>query len=533
MSFHAKRELLAQVAPRYQQARHSQKSVILDEFVATTGYARKYAIRLLMRPPLPVPDRIRRPRAARYGPAIQAALETAWAAANCIGPRRLVPFLPKLVPILERHGHLTLTDDLRAQLLALSPATADRLLQRARAAGQPHAVTTTKAGTLLKRQIPIRTFADWNDAAPGFFEADLVAHCGGRPDGAFLSTLVLTDVATGWVECQALLYRSQDQVLQGLKRARQLLPFPFLGLDTDNGGEFINSDLLSYCEQEQLTFTRGRAYEKNDQCFVEQKNGAIVRQFVGYDRFEGERAYCQLVELYRALRLYVNFFQPSLKLKEKHREGKTVRRRYDTAQTPFERLCATATLTEELRLRLDTLFTTLDPLRLLEQIGRLQEALWQHAVIPALSQHQAQLEPPLRFSAGDCGLEKGASREEAAVLLVRQKRAYRRKQAQLPRWWRTRLDPFADVWADIEQWLEANPERTAKSIFIELQQRYPDRYPDVQLRALQRRIAKWRATVITTFDETWLQDEVLADIILPRPLGISTVLEPLSAEAAP
>jgi hypothetical protein len=127
-------------------------------------------------------------------------------------------------------------------------------------------VSTTKAGTLLKRQIPIRTFADWNDTAPGFLEADLVAHCGARADGAFLSTFVLTDVSTGWVECQALFYRSQDQVLQALRRARRLLPFALLGLDTDNGGEFLNYELLAYCAEEQITFTRGRAYRKNDQC---------------------------------------------------------------------------------------------------------------------------------------------------------------------------------------------------------------------------------------------------------------------------
>jgi hypothetical protein len=359
MSFRSKRELLAQVAPRYQQATHTHKSIILDEFVAATGYARKYAILLLTRPPLPAPAQIRRPRAPHYDAAVQHTLEIAWTAANCIGTRRLVPFLPKLVPLLERHGHLTLTDAVREQLLAISPATADRLLQRARAAGQPRAISTTKAGTFLKRQIPVRTFADWDDATPGFFEADLVAHCGERPDGAFLSSLVLTDVATGWVECQALLYRSQDQVLQGLKRARQLIPFPLLGFDTDNGGEFINTDLLAYCEQEQISFTRGRAYEKNDQCFVEQKNGVVVRQFVGYDRYEGEPAYRQLVELYRALRLYVNFFQPSLKLKEKHREGTRVRRTYAPTQTPFERLCAAAILTDELQTHLEAIFAAL------------------------------------------------------------------------------------------------------------------------------------------------------------------------------
>lgn len=533
MSFRSKRELLAQVAPRYQQATHSHKSIILDEFVAATGYARKYAILLLTRPPLPAPTQIRRPRTPHYGPAVQAALEIAWAAANYIGTRRLVPFLPKLVPVLERHGHLALTDAVREQLLAISPATADRLLQPARAAGQPRGLSTSKAGSLLKRQIPVRTFADWDDAAPGFCEADLVAHCGDRPDGAFLSSLVLTDVATGWIECQALLYRSQDQVLQGLKRARQLIPFPLLGLDTDNGGEFINTDLLAYCEQEQISFTRGRAYEKNDQCFVEQKNGAVVRQFVGYDRFEGEAAYRQLVELYRALRLYVNFFQPSLKLKEKHREDTRVRRTYEVAQTPFERLSTAAILTTELQTRLDAIFAALDPIGLLDQIGRLQDALWQHAVVRTGDTATLQLEAPVRFAVNACGLTDQPSPADAPVVpIMRQKRAYHRKHPELPRWWRSRVDPFADVWAEIEQWLEANPARTAKSIFVELQQRYPDRYPDVQLRTLQRRIAKWRATVITTFDDQWLEEEVLADAKLPRPLRAVSAPESVVAPSA-
>jgi hypothetical protein len=506
MSFRSKRELLAQVAPRYQQATHSHKSIILDEFVAATGYARKYAILLLTRPPLPAPSRIRRARAPQYGPAVQAALEIAWTATNCIGSRRLVPFLPKLVPLLERHGHLTLTDAVRTQLLAISPATADRLLQHARAAPQPRGISTTKAGSLLKRQIPVRTFAEWNDASPGFFEADLVAHCGERADGAFLSSLVLTDVATGWVECQALLHRSQDQVLQGLKRARQLIPFPFLGLDTDNGGEFINVELLAYCEQEQISFTRSRPYEKNGQCFVEQKNSAVVRQFVGYDRYEGEAAYRQLVELYRALRLYVNFFQPSLKPKEKHREDATVRRTYAPAQTLFERLCVASLLSTELQAHLEEIFEALDPIRLLDHIGRLQDALWQHAVVRISEVAEQPFEAPVRFAVTACGLSDQPTPVDAPVTpIVRQKRAYRRKHPELPRWWRSRVDPFAEVWTEIEQCLEANPARTAKSIFVELQQRYPDRYPDVQLRTLQRRIAQWRASVITAFDDQWLQ----------------------------
>lgn len=377
------------------------------------------------------------------------------------------------------------------------------MLQPLRAAGQPRGVTTTKAGSLLKRQIPVRTFADWNDTAPGFLEADLVAHCGDRPDGAFLSTLVLTDVATGWVECQALLYRSQDQVLQGIKRARQLVPFAVLGLDTDNGREFINGEVVTYCDQEHITFTRGRAYQKNDQCFVEQKNGAVVRQFVGYDRFQGEHAYRQLIELYRAVRLYVNFFQPSLKLMTKQRIGTTVRRQYDRAQTPFARLYASGVLSDDQRWRLDAIFTALDPVRLLDQIGRLQQAVWQHAVLQPTIADEPKPAVPVRFAPAACGLGDDPRPIDVPMPpILHQKRAYQWKQPHVPRWWRTRVDPFALVWSEIEGWLQAQPERTAKSILEEIEQRYGEVYPTGHLRTLQRRIARWRATMVTTFDES-------------------------------
>jgi hypothetical protein len=277
MSFRAKRELLVQVAPRYRAARHGQRSAILDEFAAVTGYERKYAIRLLLGPIRP-PEPIRRPRAPRYGVEVQKALATAYTAANGICGKRLVPFLPEVVPTLERHGHLSLTDEVRVQLLTLSPATADRLLAPLR---QPHGLTTTKPRRLLKKQIPVRTFTEWTDVKPGFLEADLVAHCGGSMEGAFLYTLTLTDVATTWTECLPLLHRGQHGVVQALQRARGMFPFPLLGIDTYNGSEFINEDLLAYCTDQQLTFTRGRVAKKNDQCWVEQKNGSVVRQLVG------------------------------------------------------------------------------------------------------------------------------------------------------------------------------------------------------------------------------------------------------------
>jgi len=277
MSQQSRHELLVQVAPRYREAHRKQKSIILDEFIVSTGYSRKYAIGLLK---LPVVARVKkkRGRRKRYGKDVQEALLVAWAAANYIASKRLAPFLCELVPVLEHHGHLELTSEVREQLLSISPATIDRLLQPWRADHQYSGISTTKPGQLLKHQIPVRTFADWEERLPGFFEADLVAHCGCSAAGAFLYTLVLVDIATGWVECLALLHRSKDAVIEALGRARRMLPFPVLGLDTDNGSEFINNALIEYCKEEKITFTRARAYKKNDQCFVEQKNGVIVRQ---------------------------------------------------------------------------------------------------------------------------------------------------------------------------------------------------------------------------------------------------------------
>jgi Integrase core domain len=289
--------------PQYREALTvKKKSKLLDAFTATTGYNRKYAMWLLNHagegqhaPP--------RPRRRHYGPEVQHALFLVWHAANRICAKRLMPFLRTLVVALERHEHLHISEECRNQLLSMSAATADRLLRSQRKRSQ-RGLSTTRAGTLLKQQIPIRTFQEWEETRPGFLEADLVAHCGGDIEGGYLYTLTLTDVATGWTECLPLMHRSQDAVLAALQRARTLFPFPMLGIDTDNGGEFINESMVAYCEQEHITFSRGRPYQKRDQCFVEQKNGAIVRQVVGYDRLVGERAYRQLTELYRALRLY-------------------------------------------------------------------------------------------------------------------------------------------------------------------------------------------------------------------------------------
>jgi hypothetical protein len=302
-----------------------------------------------------------------------------WHAANRICTRRLIPFLSTLIEALERHGHLQITEECRNQLLSMSTATADRLLSSQRRLGL-RGLSTTRAGTLLKQQIPIRTFEEWNETHPGFLAADLVAHCGVDIEGGYLYTLTLTDVATGWTECLPLLYRSQETVLAAIQRARTLFPFPILGIDTDNGGEFINEALIAYCEQEQMTFTRGRPSLKNDQCFVEQKNGAIVRQIVGYDRLVGEQAYRQLTELYRALRLYVNCFQPSMKLQAKQRDGKKVRYVYDSAKTPLQRLLLSGVLPAQKQQELLEVAHALDPIRLFQQVEQLQQAIFRCTV---------------------------------------------------------------------------------------------------------------------------------------------------------
>src|SRR5947209_10076486 len=379
ISLQTRRALLQHLLPQYREASTvKKKSQLLDAFTAATGYNRKYAMGLLNHAQVEQ-STPQRPRPRHYGPEVQHALFLVWHAANCICAKRLIPFLPTLVEALERHEHLHLTEECRSQLLSMSAATADRLLSSQRKCGQ-RGLSTRRAGTLLKQQISIRTFEEWNETQRGFLEADLVAHCGTDIDGGYLYTLTLTDVATGWTECLPLLYRSQETVLAALQQARLLFPFPILGIDTDNGGEFINEAVIVYCEQAHITFTRGRPYLKNDQCFVEQKNGAIVRQVVGYDRLVGEQAYRQLTELYRALRLYVNCFQPSMKLLSKQRDGKKVRYVYDPAKTPLQRLLLSGVLPAQKQQELLEVAHALDPIRLFQQLKQLQQAVFRRAI---------------------------------------------------------------------------------------------------------------------------------------------------------
>jgi hypothetical protein len=245
MSLSARRELLQSVSPRYRSAGCTDKQHILDEFTAASGYHRKYAIALLHEVAQSPEVGARKPqrRTRFYTDEVKESLVMIWQAANRLCSKRLIPFLPEFIPILERLGHLCMVEEVREKLLRISPATADRLLADVRHAGR-RGIRTTRSGALLKHQIPVRTFSDWNDLKTGFVEADLVAHCGTSVHGVYLNTLTLTDVATGWTECLALLHHTQQHVQRGLEESRRLLPFPLLGLDTDNGSEFLNEELL-------------------------------------------------------------------------------------------------------------------------------------------------------------------------------------------------------------------------------------------------------------------------------------------------
>ncbi len=265
---------------------------------------------------------------------------------------------------------MQLTGEVRTALLQLSAATIDHRLARARHEAKPFGLGTTKPGTLLKHQIPIKTYTPWNEEEPGFCEIDLVAHCGTGVAGSYVNTLDVTDVATGWTECVAVANKDQESVRAALEEARSRLPFALKGIDSDNGSEFINNHLRRYRIQERLTFTRCRAYHKDDQAHVEQKNWSVVRQLIGYGRFEGIDACVHLNQLYELLHIYVNGYPPVMKLVGKERDGAKVRKRYDQAMMPFRRALAAGVVSTEQQATVEAALTKQGPLASRRRIER-------------------------------------------------------------------------------------------------------------------------------------------------------------------
>ena len=479
LSLATRRELIQAIAQRYHSAARSEKKGILDEFIKVTGYHRKHAIRALKRTTGSGAEPA--PRSRLYDEAVRSALTILWEAADRICGKRLKEAIPTLVDAMERYGHLQLEGEVRGRLLAMSAATMDRLLKPIREAGKQQR-RRSGINTPLRRSIAVRTFNDWNDPPPGFFEMDMVAHCGKSVAGSHAHSLVLTDIASGWTEAAAMVVREQTLITVTVDEVRVKLPFPMLGLDVDNDSAFINETVVDYCKERKIELTRSRPYKKNDQAWIEQKNGSVVRRLVGYGRLEGAAAAGALGKLHEVARLYVNFFQPSFKLKSKVRVGAKVTKTYHVPATPYERLLNSDRVTEQCKDRLRQLFTALDPVELLNRIREAQRSLIHHEVGGGSDKASETNSDLTQFVASF-----STAWRDGEV------RPTHRKQSTGPRSWRTRADPFEDVWPLVEQWLNEQPDATAKTLFQRLQDQTP--FAPGQLRTLQRRVKGWRTEI--------------------------------------
>ncbi len=327
--------------------------------------------------------------------------------------------------------------------------------------------------------MPVRTFGDWGDLVPGYFEGDLVAHCGGAKAGSFVHTFTLTDIASGWTEGMPLLVREQELVTEALDSFRARLPVKLRGLDTDNDSVFMNGTLVKYCDEHRIELTRSRPYRKNDQAWVEQKNGSVVRRLVGYDRLAGVVAAQILERLFDVARLYVNFFQPSFKLRDKTRVGAKVTRRYHRPATPCERLLAHSAVSDETKTYLRECQADLDPVKLLKDLRGTQAAL---AQLTNSASEESQT---------DTSMESFLAQLPELWRLGEVRPTHRRRPAQV-RTWRTRADPFETVWPKARKWLEQEPDITGKALFARIREHHPGEFASGQLRTLQRRVQEWR-----------------------------------------
>ncbi len=363
------------VRKRYRNNSKKKKSEILSELVATTGYNRSYA-RLILGSLKKVGRKKKYlPRKRTYDATVFYALRKLWIAADCICSQRLQPFIPELIRVLEKNKEIRFNKRVKKKLCTMGSATIDRMLRATKKSYELKGRSTTKPGTLLRQTVAVRTFDDWSDTRPGFFEVDTVAFCGDSVRGEYVCGLDLTDVATGWVGLDAVMGKGQTRIHAAIATFRERLPFLLLGLDPDNGSEFINWILKRYCETNQIVFTRIRPYKKNDNCYVEQKNYTTLRRFIGYGRYETEKQLMIVQHILILAEPYVNFFQPCKKLKEKLRIGSRVKKTYHTAKTPYQRLLESGILNEEQKQKLSAYYETLNPMDLLRKIRTLQRKL--------------------------------------------------------------------------------------------------------------------------------------------------------------
>jgi hypothetical protein len=378
MSQKSKWEYLKAIYTRYRRASKELRGLILDEFCQVCGYHRKYAIRLLNGPaPQKKSTALRKTRSPSYPAKVISVLSLIWEAAGYPCSRRLKALLPLWLPRAEKR--FSLSAQIQRQLLSISPSTIDRRLKAKRRLLKKRLYGRTKPGTLLKHHIPIKTDS-WDVTAPGFTETDLVSHSGNSEKGEFIHSLNVTDIHTTWVESRAVMGKGQTGVLEAMKEIEQALPFKLLGIDSDNGSEFINYHLKAFCDQKKIQFTRGRPYKKDDNAHIEQKNWTHVRKIFGYLRYDSEPARHAMNDLYRnELRTLQNLFLPSMKLVNKERVGSKLKRRYDKPQTPLERVAA-CPQADPLRItELKKLRDATDPFALAKTIDQKLERIFQLA----------------------------------------------------------------------------------------------------------------------------------------------------------
>ena len=382
-----RRVLIKNNAKAYQRGTKKEKTKVLDQFVKVTEYHRNHASRVLRNHGREshvgngvvlkgeAAGVFPRGRCRSYGPELLEPLKVIWGCLDFLCGKRLVRAIPAALESLERHGEMELTEETRGKLLRMSASTIDRLLKPEKEKYRLRGRSGTKPGSLLKSQIPVRTFAEWDEKKAGFVEIDLVGHQGGSSQGDFLQTLDVTDIHTGWSEQRAVPNKAQKWVFEAILEVRGRLPFPLLGIDSDNGSEFINHHLMDYCVEEGITFTRSRPSRKNDGCYVEQKNYSIVRQVVGYGRYQGNRSVKRMNALYDLVRLRTNFFQTSMKLIEKERDGSRVHKKYDEAKTPYQRLLESPDVSKEIEEQLREEFRSINLMALDREIRKIQEEL--------------------------------------------------------------------------------------------------------------------------------------------------------------
>lgn len=392
LAMREKRAVTKELARQYARADRKTKATLIAQVADLTGYNRSYITRLLRtygrqlvltpagKPPLILTAdrkgrRLVRTRPRIYDERVLVALKRIWHITDCICGKRLAPFLPELVPVLERFGELALDSETRAKLLGISAATIDRLLRTEKARQRLLDPARPRPDRGLLRQIPVVTHAEQQANRPGYVQIDLVGHDGGCVAGEYCQTLDVTDIYSGWSEVQAVRNKAQRWTVAALKDIRGRLPFPLLGIHPDNGSEFINATLFEYCQAEGLEFTRSRPYRKNDNCRVEQKNLSVVRRTVGYLRYERKRHLVLLNRLYAELRPYTNFFQPVMKLAEKTRIGSQVYKRYEPAQTPYRRLLTWKDLDPQVKAQLETIYRDLNPAESKRRSERIQRLL--------------------------------------------------------------------------------------------------------------------------------------------------------------